>query len=103
LVLELKARGQALNERLGFYVAAGLMSFVAVSGLTNSGLISMIRYMFCVHVMLALAAAHLSIRLPAPAGVFHWFLGAAFVAALLISLTFQIVLIGFYTHGAWVA
>jgi hypothetical protein len=56
------------RQRLGFYLAGGLMFYIAVSGLANSGLISMIRYTFCVHVMLALAVTHLLARVPPPGG-----------------------------------
>jgi hypothetical protein len=86
-----------------FFLAAGLMFFVAVSGLANSGLVSMIRYTFCVHVMLCLAAAHLLANRPALTGSRRITALIVVVTVMLISLTFQIALLGFYTHGHWVS
>ena len=101
LILEWKAPKRGMP--VGFYLAAALMFFVAVSGLANSGLVSMIRYTFCVHVMLTLAAANLLTRRPVPVGNMRWISGIAVTAAAIVSLIFQIVLIGIFTHGAWVA
>jgi hypothetical protein len=91
------------RERLGLYLASGLMFYIAVSGLANSGLISMIRYTFCVHVMLALAVVHLLARVPLPVGRLWTAVAAALLAAAGISISMEIVFIRLFTHGGWVA
>jgi hypothetical protein len=91
------------RQRLPFYLAGGLMFYIAVSGLANSGLVSMIRYTLCVHVMLVLAVVHLLARVSLPPGRPRYVLAGALTAAALVSLTLEIMLIRTFTHGGWVA
>jgi hypothetical protein len=91
------------REQIGFYLAGALMFYIAVSGLANSSLVSMIRYTFCVHVMLALAAVHLLARLPRSQGLVRGAAVGLLVAAAAVSLTFEIMLVRLFTHGEWVA
>src|SRR5262249_43785015 len=91
------------RQRLGLYLSAGLMFYIAVSGLAGLELISILRYTFCVHARLAPAAAHPPSAPPAaPARPRPWAL-PALAAALLVSLLLQIQFIRMYTDGQWVA
>ncbi|HEV3259938.1 MAG TPA: mannosyltransferase family protein [Gemmataceae bacterium] len=96
-------RARTWRERAGLYLAGGLLFYIAVAGLANSGLVSMIRYSFCAHVVLALAAVHLAARVPswkAPAGRVAV---ALFTVALVVSAVCQLMLAHLFTHGEWVA
>jgi hypothetical protein len=100
------ARGdqpRSWRERAGLYLAGGLLFYIALAGLSNSGLVSMIRYTLCTHVMLALAAAHLATRVEswkAPAGRVAI---AVFSVALFVSAVCEVMLAYEFTHGEWVA
>jgi hypothetical protein len=105
LLAELRwGRGSApegRRERAGMMLAAGLMFYVAASGLAGSGFVSMVRYTFCVHVALAVAAASLLGQLPTVRA-------RAWGAVLLVvpvgaSALVQGMLIRLFTHGQWVA
>jgi hypothetical protein len=91
------------RQRVGFYLAGGLMFYIAVSGLANSHLLSMIRYTFCVHVMLTLAVVHLVTRRPLPAGRPRAAVSWALVLAAAVSILFEIMFVRLFTHGEWVA
>lgn len=95
--------GRTGRQRLGFYLAAGLMFYIAVCGLASSGLVSMIRYVLCVHVLLALAVVHLLSGVPLPAGRLGKVVAATLRVSAVVSITFQVVLIRMYTHAEWVA
>jgi hypothetical protein len=95
--------GRGWRERLGLYLAGGLMFDIAVSGLANSYLISMIRYTFCVHVMLTLAAVHLLARAPLPRGRWRAVLAGFLASAVILSVTFETMFVLLFTHGEWVA
>jgi hypothetical protein len=95
--------GRGWRQRLGLYLAAGLMFYIAVSGLANSYLVSMIRYTFCVHVMLALAVVHLLATARPPAGRWRPVLAGSVAGAALLSVTFQVMFVLLFTHGEWVA
>ncbi len=89
------------RERVGLMLAAGLMFYVAASGLAGSGFVSMVRYTFCVHVALAVAGAHLLGQIPAVRAR-TW--GAALLLVPAVaSAVLQGMLIRLFTHGEWVA
>jgi hypothetical protein len=96
-------RQRTWRQRAGLYLAGGLLFYIALAGLANSGLVSMIRYTFCTHVVLALAAANLAAR------VLSWRRPAGRVAialcalALIVSAVCQLMLAYRFTHGEWVA
>lgn len=95
------AHGSRWRPRLALYLSAGLMFYIAVSGLASLKLISMVRYTFCVHFVLALAVAHLlSSSAPAPRRVWA---APALAAAALLGVLLQIQFIRMYTDGQWVA
>jgi hypothetical protein len=91
------------RTRLPFYLSGGLMLYIAISGLANSGLLSMIRYSFCVHVMLCLAVVHLLPRVPALPPLIQRAGVALAALAALVSVTFQVMLTRLFTAGEWVA
>jgi hypothetical protein len=91
------------RQRLGFYLAGGLMFYIAVSGLANSSLVSMIRYTFCVHVMLALAVVHLLGTVPPPRGLARAVGVGLLLGAAVVSMTCEVMLVRLFTHGEWVA
>jgi hypothetical protein len=91
------------RERAGLYLAGGLLFYIAVAGLANSSLISMIRYTFCVHVVLALAAVHLATRVP-PRGILVRRATFALLAVMaVVCVVCQLMLAHLFTHGEWVA
>lgn len=94
-------QGDGWRQRLGLYLSAGLMFYLAVSGLASLLFVSMVRYTFCVHVLLALAVTHLSSE-PAvrTRPLWAWpLLGGATLAGVLL----QVLFVRLYTHGQWVA
>jgi hypothetical protein len=46
------------RERFGFYLSAGIIYYISVSGVASVGLESMLRYDLCVHAFIVLAALH---------------------------------------------
>jgi hypothetical protein len=88
--------------RVGLLLAAGLMFYIALSGLANSDFKSMVRYTFCVHVTLVLAVASLLAQVPRVRVRVQPVLPLLFVPAL-GSAWFQILMIRLFTHGEWVA
>ncbi len=91
------------RQRLGLYLAAGLMFYLAVAGVANRYLISMVRYAFCVHVLLILAVLHLLSRVELPRGRWRAALAVPLVGAAALSLTFESMLVLLFTHWEWVA
>jgi hypothetical protein len=90
-------------QRAGFYLCAALMFYISVSGLGYRLKTSMIRYVFCVHVLLVLAAVHLLTAYPLPRGRLRTALISAGGAVAAGSAVCQLMLIHFFTHGDWVA
>jgi hypothetical protein len=90
-------------QRAGFYLCAALMFYIAVSGLGLRLKTSMIRYVFCVHVLLVLAAVHLLTVYALPRGRLRTAVISVGGAAAAASAVCQLMLIHFYTHGEWVA
>jgi hypothetical protein len=106
VLLELQAGKGDLERRwltrLPLYLAAGLMFAIAVAGLANMKLISMSRYVLCVHVVLALGAAHLLSRCPAVVGWRRVLALGVVVLAAVVALSCQIAFIQMFTHWVWV-
>jgi hypothetical protein len=98
-----RADRQRGRERAGLYLAGGLLFYIAVSGLANSGLVSMIRYTFCTHVVLALAAVHLGARVPSWKAPTARVAVALFTVSAVVSGVCQLMLAHLFTHGEWVA
>jgi hypothetical protein len=105
LLAELRwGRGTSVEgrrERAGLMLAAGLMFYVAASGLAGSGFVSMVRYTFCAHVALAVAAACLLAQLPTVRARAWWV--ALLIVPVVASAVVQRMLIRLFTHGEWVA
>jgi hypothetical protein len=92
---------QGRRQRAGLILAAGVMFYIAASGTAFSGFIGLLRYSYCAHVALVLAAAHLLGQVPAVREL-AW--RALLVLALAVpSAVIQLLLIGQFTHGQWVA
>jgi hypothetical protein len=90
-------------QRAGFYVCAFLMFYISVSGLSYRLMTSMIRYVFCVHVLLVLAAVHLLTAYPLPRGRWRSALMGIGGATAVVLAVFEMMLVHFFTHGEWVA
>src|SRR5262249_19677310 len=90
-------------QRAGFYFCAAVMFYISVSGLGLRLKTSMIRYVFCVHVLLVLAAVHLLTAYPLPRGRLRTALIWAGGAVAAGSAVCQLMLVHFFTHGEWVA
>jgi hypothetical protein len=76
---------------------------MAVSGLAGIKFVSMVRYTFCVHAILALVVAHLlSSPATVPSRRSLWAVPALGAAAI-VSILFQIQFIRMYADGQWVA
>ena len=86
------------RERAGLLLAAGLMFYVAASGLAGSDFVSMVRYTFCVHVVQALAAVCLFSQFPALRAR-SWAVALGLVAPAAALAVFQAMLIRLFTHG----
>jgi hypothetical protein len=91
------------EQRLGQYLAAAILFYLAVAGLANSGMISMVRYTFCVHVLLVLAAVSWLASRPLTWGTPQRVAVYAFLLTAIASATFEIMLARRFTHGEWVA
>jgi hypothetical protein len=91
------------TERLGFYLAAWLMFYLAVCGLKNRNMVSMIRYSFPVYVMLVLAVTHLLRRVGPGSVRGRAFAAVAFGLAAVPLMALQTIFAGRYTHSEWVA
>jgi hypothetical protein len=79
------------------------MFYIALCGLANSNLVSMIRYTFSVHVMLALAVVHLLARAPRPQGLVGGAAACLLLPAAGLSLSLEIMCVRLFTHWEWVA
>jgi hypothetical protein len=95
--------GEGWRQRLGFYLCGGLMFYIALCGLANSNLVSMIRYTFSVHVMLALAVVHLLARAPRPQGLVGGAAACLLLPAAGVCLSLEIMCVRLFTHWEWVA
>jgi hypothetical protein len=90
------------RERAGLILAAGVMFYIAASGTAFSGFIGLLRYSYCAHVALVLAAAHLLGQVPAVRER-AWRAALATLAPAVPSLVIQLMLIRQFTNGEWVA
>ncbi len=91
------------RSRLGFYVCAGLMFYVAFAGLAGVGMKSMIRYSFCSHVLIALAAVHLAMSCREQVVSRRTWAAIVVGVMLLASAVIQIGFIRLFSQGLWVA
>jgi hypothetical protein len=89
------------RERVGLFLAAFVMFYIAASGTAFSGFIGLLRYSYCAHVALVLAAAHLLGRVPATRER-PWRELFVLVPAV-PSAVVQLMLVWQFTHGEWVA
>jgi hypothetical protein len=91
------------QTRVGFYFAAGLIYFVSVSGVACVEMESMLRYEFCVHVLIVLAFLHFLRQFRTPP-VFVRILGmAAMALGSAAGLSVQGWYVWNFTRGNWVA
>jgi hypothetical protein len=92
---------QGRRERAGLMLAAGVMFYIAASGTAFSGFIGLLRYSYCAHVALVLAAAHLLGQVPAVRE--RAWRALLVLAPAVPSAVIQMLLIWQFTHGEWVA
>lgn len=89
--------------RLGLYLCALLLLYVPVSAQCTRGMTSMVRYVLCVQVLLALIIVHLLGRLwPLKRRANAW-LVRLFTAWCAVCLALQILFTHRYAFGKWVA
>ncbi|HLW36300.1 MAG TPA: hypothetical protein VKS98_11640 [Chthoniobacterales bacterium] len=96
-------RNTGLSTRVGIYFCAAIIYYISVSGVASLEMESMLRYEFCVHVLIVLAFLHFlrQFRLP-PVPVRA--LGiAVLVLACAVSLGVQGWYVWNFTRGNWVA
>jgi hypothetical protein len=97
-------RGATSDERggrIGLLLAAGVTFYIAASGTAFSGFIGLLRYSYCAHVELVLAAAHLLGQVPAVRER-PWRELFVLVPAV-PSAVIQLMLVWQFTHREWVA
>lgn len=93
----------AFAERLGFYLCGGIIFYISSSSAMDHYLQSMVRYAFCVQVLLVLACVHLLCRLPPLKRGTCAVLIAALVVVNAIAFGLQIWAVSLFTRGSWVA
>lgn len=91
------------KQRAEFYVCGWLMFYLSACGMSSLNMNSMIRYTFCIHVVLVLAAIHLISRTQ-----FYRFFSQKWIFFLLLllatpSFLFQMKFIAMFTNKEWVA
>lgn len=89
--------------RIALYYCAGVLFFVSVSGVACVAMESMLRYEFCVHVVIVLALLHYLHNVPVRPGVVR---ASALTAAALIGaagLGLESWYVWNFTRGNWVA
>jgi hypothetical protein len=96
-------RRTAWQMRIGFYFAAVVTYYLAVSGVASVQMESMLRYQFCAHALIVLALLHFLAQLPPPPALVRA-LGMATVALLSVAgLSLQGWWVWNFTRGDWVA
>lgn len=90
------------RERMGLYVCAFFLFFLAIAGSGSVGMMSIIRHMFGVHLMLTLATAHMLAHLHLRPAVVHTVLGAFLLLSFLL-LKLHSVFAETFMQGLWVA
>jgi hypothetical protein len=91
------------QARVGFYFAAAIIYFISVSGVACVEMESMLRYEFCVHVLIVLAFLHFLRQFRSPP-VFVRILGMAVMAlGSAAGLSVQGWYVWNFTRGNWVA
>ncbi|URD50126.1 hypothetical protein [Chroococcidiopsis sp. CCNUC1] len=91
------------KQRAEFYVAGWLMFYLSACGMSSLSMTSMVRYTFCVHVVLVLATIHLISRTQ-----FYRLFNQKWIVFLLLlmatpSLLLQMKFVGMFTNMQWVA
>ncbi len=97
-----KTSDSGLRARVAFYFCAFLMFYVPVSSQSMRGMTSMLRYVLCVQVVLALIAVHLFQRMQLDARWnrrLAWVFGSWFA----VCFTLQMLLAWRFVHAKWVA
>jgi hypothetical protein len=95
-----------LGERLGLYLAGAIMFYLYAAGLIRNQqdpLRSMVRYAFCVHVVVVMGLVHLLVRVGPPQGRVRSLASYALAAYNALALGLQWWLIWLFTDGKWVA
>ncbi len=98
-----RGRGTGLRVRLPFYFCAAVIFYVSAAGVASVGFQSMIRYQFCSHALVALAAAHLLAKAPVRSAAAR---GALWAVAALIAAAgwwLQAYYATVFTRGGWFA
>lgn len=90
-----------VSERIGYYILALLIFFVATAGLFNNQYRSMLRYIVSCQILLAIEIGHLIANEDLDGN--DWLGIAAAVAIIVPSLLLQIVFVHRFLGGLWVA
>jgi hypothetical protein len=89
--------------RVGFYVCAAFIYFISVSGVASVEMESMLRYEFCVHVLIVLAFLHFLRQFRTPALLVRVFGVAVMALGCAAGLSVQGWYVWNFTRGNWVA
>lgn len=96
-------RQTAWQSRVGFYFAAFLTYYIAVSGVASVQMESMLRYQFCAHALIVLALMHFLGQFSTPPMPVRAFGMAAVALLSAAGLSLQGWWIWNFTRGDWVA
>jgi hypothetical protein len=91
------------QTRIGIYFCAAVIYYVSVGGVASLDMESMLRYEFCVHVLIVLAFLHFLPQFRLPPLPVRAFGIAVAVIACAVSLSVQSWYVWNFTRGNWVA
>jgi hypothetical protein len=91
------------QTRIGIYFCAAVIYYISVAGVASLEMESMLRYEFCVHVLIVLAFLHYLRQFSAPPPLLRAFGIAAAVLVGALALAVQGWYIWNFTRGNWVA
>lgn len=97
-----KTRVRIPGIRLALYASALLLFYTPVCGMIKVEMLSMIRHVYCVHVLLVLAIIHSLSRVECKGIKEYAFIFAA-TGVMVVGLWLQIALASRFTTGQWVA
>lgn len=91
------------QTRIGIYFCAAVIYYISVSGVASLEMESMLRYEFCMHVLIVLAFLHFLSQFRLPAPLLRTLAVAAAVLVIALGLSVQGWYVWNFTRGNWVA
>jgi hypothetical protein len=96
-------RATEWQTRIGIYFCAAVIYYISVAGVASLDMESMLRYEFCVHVLIVLAFLHFLRQFRVPPTLLRVFGLAVAVLISAIGLSVQGWYVWNFTRGNWVA